>query len=84
MLEYVSMVCYFNNTQVDCVNCMDNFFGKMNKYIFFETGPFSCSDNYVDLRQPLICLAHDTKLLYFASKIDVLFIHICRLTVACV
>ena len=50
-----------NNIQVDCVNCMENFFWQNDYFItFIETGPLSCSDNYVDLHQPLVCVAHDT------------------------
>ena len=41
---------------------MDNFFGQNDYFtVFIETGPLLCGDNYVDLNQPLICVAHDTK-----------------------
>ena len=50
-----------NDTQVDCVNCMENFFWQNDYFItFIETGPLSCIDNYVNLHQPLICVDHDT------------------------
>ena len=42
---------------------MDNFFGQNDYFaVFIETGPLSCGDNYVNLHQPLICVAHDTNL----------------------
>ena len=43
------------------------FLGKM--IIFIETGPLLCGDNYVDLHQLLICLAHDTKLFVLPASI---------------
>ena len=59
-----------NNTQVACVNCMDNFFGQNDYFIvFIETGPLLCGDNYVDLNQPLICVAHDTNLIVLPASI---------------
>ena len=62
---------------------MLNFF-RQNDYftIFIETGPLSCGDNYVELHQPFICVAHDTKPLCFAKKYNALFIYVCGPTVA--
>ena len=46
----------------NCYYCMENFFWQNDYFtIFIETESLACSDNnYVDLHQPLICVAHDT------------------------
>ena len=68
MLEYVSMffyMCVVDTLQITprkTVLIVWIIFFWQNDYftIFIETGPLSCSYNYVDLHQPLICVAHDT------------------------
>ena len=56
------------------------YYGKNDYFtIFIETEPLSCSDNYVDLHQPLICVAHDTNPLVLpASIMRCLFTYTCR------
>ena len=69
-LLYLCCSHLVNNTQVACVNCMDNFFGQNDYFtVFIETGPLLCGDNYVDLNQPLICVAHDTNLFVLPASI---------------
>ena len=68
------MVCYICVVHTlpitPCVNCMDNFFGQNDYFtVFIETGPLSCGNNYVDLHQPLICVAHDTNLFVLPASI---------------
>ena len=64
---------------------MKTFFGQNDYFtVFIETGPLLCGDNYVDLNQPLICVAHDTNLFVLPAKNNALFIYVCRPTVACV
>ena len=77
---------------MDCVNCMDNFFRQYDYFtIFIETVMWchyrnshvlSCGDYYVDIHQPLICVAHNTKTLCFARKYNALSIYVCGPTVA--
>ena len=63
--------------------CMEYLFWQNDYFsIFIETGPLSCSDNYVALHQSLVCVAHDTNDLCFASKYNALFIYVCMPTVA--
>ena len=49
---------------------------------YWNSHVLSCSDNYVDLHQPLNYVAHETKTLFFARKYNALSIYVCGPTVA--
>ena len=48
---------------------------------YLNSHVLSCGDNYLDLHQPLICEAHDTKTRCFARKHNAMSIHLCGPTV---
>ena len=55
---------------------------KQKKSFYWNSDVLSCGDYYVDIHQPLICVAHDTKTLCFARKYNALSIYVCGRTVA--